>query len=70
MGEPSPDPLARDLILWLKAAVTGLFAHLTVGVLRKAVGEARGLGAWTIPLWIGILTGLLVVYLVRARRAR
>lgn len=62
--------LARDLILWLKAAVTGLFAHLTVGVLRTASGEARGLGAWMTPLWIGVLTGLLVVYLIRARRAR
>lgn len=62
--------LARDLIRWLKAALMGLFAHLTLGVLRTALGEAPGLGTWTVPLWIGVMIGLLAVYLVRARRAR
>ena len=62
--------LARDLILWLKAALMGLFAHLTLGVLRTALGEAAGLGTWTVPLWIGLMTGLVAVYFVRARRAR
>lgn len=62
--------LARDLIRWLKAALMGLFAHLTVGLLRTALGEAAGLGAWTVPSWIGVMVGLVVVYLVRARRAR
>lgn len=62
--------LARGLILWLKAALMGLFAHLTLGVLRTALGEASGLGTWTVPAWIGVMTGLVVVYLVRARRAR
>lgn len=62
--------LARDLVLWLKALLMGLFAHLTVAVLRTTFGEAAGLGTWTIFVWLGVIVGVVGVYLVRARRAR
>lgn len=62
--------LARDLVLWMKALLMGLFAHLTVLILRTAFGEAAGLGPWTIFLWLGVIFGLVGVYLARALRAR
>ena len=62
--------LARDLVVWMKAAVLGLFAHVTVAVVRTALGEATGLGAWTVPLWLAVIFGILGVYFARALRAR
>lgn len=61
--------LALGLIVSLKAALMGLFAHLTIAVLRTALGEASGIGAWTVALWLGVIFGLVGVYLVRAFRA-
>lgn len=62
--------LARDLVLWLKALLMGLFAHLTVLILRTAFGESAGLGPWTIFVWLGVIFGVVGVYLKRALRAR
>jgi len=62
--------LARDLIVWMKAAILGMFAHLTVAIVRAALGESAGLGAWTVPLWLVVIFGLLGVYFKRALRAR
>jgi hypothetical protein len=62
--------LAKGLILGLKAAVTGLFAHLTVQVLRVALGHSDGLGPWLVFGWLAVVFGLVGVYLARALRAR
>lgn len=62
--------LARDLIVWLKVALMGLFSHLTIGILRIALGHAEELGPWVVWGWLAAIFALVGVYLVRARRAR
>lgn len=61
--------LANGLILGLKAASMGLFAHLTLAVLRTALGRADGLGPWFLVGWLAVILGLIGVYLARALRA-
>jgi len=62
--------LARDLILSLKAAVLGLFAHITYALVETALGRAAGLGPWLIPAWLVVIFGTVGLYLARALRAR
>lgn len=62
--------LALDLVLWMKVALVWMFAHLTVLIARTALGQAQGLGAATMLLWVGGIFVLLGIYLVRALRAR
>lgn len=62
--------LARELLAWIKAAGMGLFAHLTIGILRIALGHAESLGPWVVWGWVAAIFALVGVYLARARRAR
>lgn len=62
--------LARDLVLWLKAALSWMFADITVRIVGTASGAVEGLGAWTVYLWLALVFGLLGVYLAKSRRAR
>lgn len=62
--------LAKGLIVALKAAVCGLFAHLTLAVLESALGRADGLGPWLVFGWLAVIFGLIGVYLSRALRVR
>ena len=62
--------LAKGMIVALKAAICGLFAHLTLGVLETALGRAAGLGPWLVFGWLAVIFGLIGVYLTRAFRAR
>jgi uncharacterized membrane protein len=62
--------LARDMILSLKAAVMGLFAHITVALVETALGRAAGLGPWLVPAWLAVIFGTIAIYLVRILRAR
>lgn len=62
--------LAKELIVALKAAICGLFAHLTLAVLETALGRADGLGPWLVFGWLAVIFGLIGVYLSRAFRAR
>lgn len=60
--------LAKGLIVAMKAAICGLFAHLTLGVLETALGRADGLGPWLVFGWLAVIFGLIGVYLARAFR--
>lgn len=62
--------LAMGMIVALKAAICGLFAHLTLGVLEIAFGRADGLGPWLVLGWLAVIFGLIGVYLARAFRAK
>lgn len=62
--------LARGLIVSLKAAIMGLFAHLALAIVDIALDRSESFGPWLVAGWLVVIFGLVAVYLIRARRAR
>ncbi len=60
--------LARELLLWLKVQIVGLFAWLTWQVCDIALDRTTHLNALFTPLLLGGIALTLMVYVVRAMR--
>jgi uncharacterized membrane protein len=62
--------IARSLLTWLKAQITLLLAAIAWTTIRVALGKAEGIGAWFVPVLVGVLLATVVVHGAFALRAR
>ncbi|MBK8041740.1 MAG: DUF1648 domain-containing protein [Haliscomenobacter sp.] len=62
--------LATRLIRYLKLSLVLVFYFLLRGAIETAAGRAPGLGAWFLPLVLGLVFIPLVVFLIQSMRAR
>lgn len=62
--------LVRGMLCVLKAQMLWLFGFIQLATIRTATGESRGLGAWFVPLFLGLTLGTLAIYFFRSWKAR
>ena len=62
--------LARELLSAVKASFSCIFAYIAWASLETGLGTRQGLGGWFLPTTVSATFIILVVYFVRARRAK
>lgn len=62
--------MAVRLIRTLKAVIMWLFATITIFTVRTALGSSTGLGLWFMPVFLTMVFGPLITYLVLAFRKK
>lgn len=62
--------MAVRLIRTLKVVIMWLFATITIFTVRTAMGTSSGLGLWFMPVFLAMVFGPLITYLVFAFRKR
>ena len=65
---PEVRRLLRSMVIVLKAVIAVAFAWISDVTMRTALGEARGLGGWFLPVFLLGVLGPVVYYVVRVRR--
>ena len=58
-------PLALDMVAWLKAELTWIFAAITWSTVVVAQGRSRGMTEWFIPLAMGVVIVTVLYYIAR-----
>jgi len=58
-------PLALDMVAWLKAELTWIFAAITWATVVVAQGRSKGMTAWFIPLAVGVVFATSLYYIAR-----
>jgi len=58
-------PLALDMVAWLKAELTWIFAAITWATVVVAQGRSKGITQWFIPLAIGVVFATSLYYIAR-----
>jgi uncharacterized membrane protein len=58
-------PLALDMVAWLKAELTWIFAAITWSTVVVAQGHSRGMTEWFTPLAMGVVFATVLYYIVR-----
>jgi uncharacterized membrane protein len=61
-------PIALDMVAWLKAEITWLFAANTWSMVVVAQGRSHGLGAWFIPITLLTVFATVLYYIARMMR--
>ena len=59
----------RTLLVIMKAEIVWLFAYIGWRTIQTALGEVDGLGSMFLPEFLSVITGTLVIYFYRAKRA-
>ena len=62
--------LARTLLSAIKASCLSVFGYIVWARLETAMGARQGLGSWFLLVALSVPAAMLVVYFVRASRAR
>ena len=60
-----PSPLALDMVAWLKAELTWIFAAITWATVVVAQGHSKGMTDWFIPLAVGVVFATSIYYIAR-----
>jgi len=58
-------PLALDMVAWLKAELTWIFAAITWSMVVVAQGHSRGMTPWFTPLAFGVVFATVLYYIAR-----
>jgi hypothetical protein len=58
-------PIALDMVAWLKAELTWIFAAITWATVVVAQGRSKGMTAWFIPLAVGVVFATALYYIAR-----
>lgn len=58
----------RLMLNVLKNETVLLFSFITYSTIQIALGEAEGLGPWFLPVFMGVIMGSLLVFVVRMLR--
>ena len=58
-------PLALDMVAWLKAELTWIFAAITCSTVVVAQGRSKGMTEWFIPLAMGVVIVTVLYYVAR-----
>ncbi len=61
---------ARQLLTVLKAEVVCMFAFLTWQTIQVARGNAANLTIWFLPVILGLIFATIIIYFIKAYRAR
>jgi uncharacterized membrane protein len=62
--------LARQLMTAMKAELAGVFTFIIYRTIQVALGQADNLTAYFLPVFLVLIFGTIIVYFVRAYRAR
>ena len=60
--------LATNLIRYLKLAIVFIFSQITVSTIWIANGKKTGLGVWFLPLSIGIIFTLIILFVFQSKK--
>jgi uncharacterized membrane protein len=63
-------PIALDMVAWLKAEMTWIFAAITWATVVVAQGRSRGMTEWFIPLAVGVVFATSLYYIVQMMRLK
>ncbi len=58
-------PLALDMVAWLKAELTWIFAAITWSTVVVAQGRSKGITVWFTPLAFGVVFATVLYYIAR-----
>jgi len=58
-------PLALDMVAWLKAELTWIFAAITWSMVVVAQGRSKGMTPWFTPLAFGVVFATVLYYIAR-----
>jgi uncharacterized membrane protein len=61
-------PIALDMVAWLKAELTWIFAAITWSMVVVAQGRSKGMTEWFIPLAVGVVLATALYYIARMMR--
>jgi uncharacterized membrane protein len=62
--------LARQMVTTLKAELVCVFVFVTWQTISVARGRARDLTGWSMPVFLVVIFGTVIVYLIKAYRSR
>lgn len=60
--------LATNLIRYLKLAIVFIFSQITVSTIWIANGQKTGLGVWFLPLSVGIIFTLIILFIFQSKK--
>jgi uncharacterized membrane protein len=60
--------LATNLIRYLKLAIVFIFSQITVSTIWIANGKKTGLGVWILPLDVGIIFTLIILFIFQSKK--
>ena len=60
--------VARELMVVLKTVIVAVFAYIDFGTVETAKGVWKGLGFWNLPVFIVLLLGSTIYYVVKIKR--
>jgi hypothetical protein len=61
------EPLALDMLAWLKLAVVCLIGYIAWGTIQVAMGRMSGLSFWFLPATLAAVFGITLYYIFRMR---
>ena len=61
-------PIAMEMVGWLKAETTCMFAFILWSVVSVAQERSQGLGAWFLPVTLVVILGTIAFYLMQMMR--
>jgi hypothetical protein len=61
-------PMSLEMIGWVKAEVTCMFAYIVWSAVAVVQGNSRGLGAWFLPVTLVAIIGTSLFYTLQMRR--
>lgn len=59
---------AREMMVVAKTVIVAVFAYIDFGTVETAKGIWKGLGFWDLPVFIVLLFGSIIYYVVKMRR--
>jgi uncharacterized membrane protein len=60
--------LATNLIRYLKLAIVFIFSLITVSTIWIANGKKTGLGVWFLPISVGIIFTLIILFIIQSKK--
>lgn len=60
--------LATNLIRYLRLAIVFIFSQITVSTIWIANGKKTGLGVWFLPLSVGIIFTLIILFIFQSKK--
>jgi uncharacterized membrane protein len=60
--------LATNLIRYLKLAIVFIFSLITISTIWIANGKKTGLGVWFLPVSVGIIFTLIILFIIQSKK--
>lgn len=61
---------ARTLMLWLTLQLVATFSYITLMMIQVGLGKAKGFGLWFLPVFLVVIFGTAIYYIIKMNKLK